>query len=102
MKFNNLNFLKINTKNINIENCTSQNLDNIIREIYKRFIIPFYLPILMLVTLFLILKSKENINYLNYRISIFLLGLTTIIFSELTLRFIEKNFLKISKFLLFH
>ena len=91
MKFNNLNFLKINTKNTNIENCTSQNLDNVIREIYKRFIIPFYLPILMLVTLFLILKIK-NINYLNYRISIFLLGLTTIIFSELTLRFIEKNF----------
>ncbi len=92
MKLNNLNFLKINTKNTNIENCTLQNLDNVIREIYKRFIIPFYLPILMFVTLFLILKSKENINYLNYRISIFLLGLTTIIFSELTLRFIEKNF----------
>ena len=64
----------------------------LLREIYKRFIIPFYLPILMFVILFLILKSKENINYLNYRISIFLLGLTTIIFSELTLRFIEKNF----------
>ena len=46
----------------------------------------------MLIILFLILKSKENINYLNYRISIFLLGLTTIIFSELTLRLIEKNF----------
>ena len=49
----------------------------------------------MLIILFLILKSKENINYLNYRISIFLLGLFTIIFSEITLRFIEKNFLKI-------
>ena len=92
MKLNKLNFLKINTKNINIENCTFQNLDNVMREIYKRFIIPFYLPILMLITLFLILKSKENINYLNYRIFIFLLGLTTIIFSELTLRLIEKNF----------
>ena len=46
----------------------------------------------MLAILFLILKSKESINYLNYRISIFLLGLSTIIFSEMTLRFVEKNF----------
>ena len=92
MRLNNLNFLNIDTKNIVIENCKLQNLDNVIKELYKRFIIPFYLPILMLTILFLILRSKENINYLNYRISIFLLGLTTIIFSELTLRLIEKNF----------
>jgi len=92
MRLNNFNFLNIKIKNIFIENCKLENLDNIIKELYKRFIIPFYLPILMLIILFLILKSKENINYLNYRISIFLLGLTTIIFSELTLRLIEKNF----------
>ena len=92
MRLNNLNFLNIDTKNIVIENCKLQNLDNVIKELYKRFIIPFYLPILMLTILFLILRSKENVNYLNYRISIFLLGLTTIIFSELTLRLIEKNF----------
>ena len=92
MRLNNFNLLNIETKNIFIENCKLENLDNVIKELYKRFIIPFYLPILMLTILFLILKSKENINYLNYRISIFLLGFTTIIFSELTLRLIEKNF----------
>ena len=92
MKLNNLKFFNIKKKDIFIENCRIENLSNIFKELYKRFIIPFYLPILMLITLFLILKSKENINYLNYRILIFLLGLTTIIFSELTLRFIEKNF----------
>jgi len=92
MRLNNLKFLDINTKDIILENCQIQNLSNIIKELYKRFIIPFYLPVLMLIILFLILKSKENINYLNYRISIFLLGLTTIIFSEMTLRFINRNF----------
>jgi len=92
MRLNNLEFLNINTKDIIIENCQLQNLSNIIKELYKRFIIPFYLPILMLIILFLILKSKENTNYLNYRILIFLLGLITIIFSEVTLRFIEREF----------
>ena len=92
MRLNNLKFLDINTKDIILENCQIQNLSNIIKELYKRFIIPFYLPVLMLIILFLILKLKENINYLNYRISIFLLGLTTIIFSEMTLRFINRNF----------
>ena len=38
--------------NIMIENCRLENSDNIIKELYKRFIIPFYLPILMLVILF--------------------------------------------------
>ena len=92
MKLNNLEFFNINTKDIIIENCVLQNLSNIIMELYKRFIIPFYLPILMLTILFLILKSKENTNYLNYRILIFLLGFITIIFSEVTLRFIEREF----------
>ena len=92
VRLNNIEFLNIDTKDIIIENCKIENLSNIIKELYKRFIIPFYLPILMLIILFLILKSKENINYLNYRISIFLLGLSTVIFSEMTLRFIEKDF----------
>ena len=94
IKLNNLEFLNIDTKNLFIENCQIENLSNIIKELYKRFIIPFYLPILMLIILFLILKSKENINYFNYRIFIFLLGLGTIIFSETTLRFIEKYFIE--------
>ena len=94
LRLNNLSFLKINTKDVIIENCVVANLNNIIKELYKRFIIPFYLPSLMLIILFLILKSKENINYLNFRISIFLIGLVTIILSEMSLRFIQNNFLE--------
>ena len=91
LRLNNSNFLNVNSNNIIIENCRLENLDNIIKELYKRFIIPFYLPILMLIILFLILRSKENINYFNFRIFIFLLGLSIIISSEMSLRFIESN-----------
>ena len=47
----------------------------------------------MLICLMVITKSKENSNYLLYRLKIFLIGLLIIILSELSLRFVEKNFL---------
>ena len=94
LRLNNYRFFNIDTKDIIIENCKSENLNNIIKELYKRFIIPFYLPTLMLIILFLILRSKESINYFNYRIFIFILGLLLIISSEMTLRFIHNDFLK--------
>tara|TARA_B100000242_G_scaffold286844_1_gene252918 strand:- start:190 stop:993 length:804 start_codon:yes stop_codon:yes gene_type:complete len=94
LKLNNLNFFKIDTNNVVIENCVSTNLNNVIKELYKRFIIPFYIPPLMLTILFLLLKSKENINYFNYKIFIFLFGLTLIISSEMSLRFIKSDILE--------
>ena len=94
LRLNKFKFFKCNTNNIIIENCRLENLNNVIKELYKRFIIPFYLPILMLIILFLILRSKENINYFNFRIFIFLFGLSIIISSEMSLRFIENNILE--------
>ena len=55
-------------------------------------ILPLYLPILILISMMLIVYSKEKINYLKYRIFIFLIGLTLIIISESTLRFIQDTF----------
>ena len=75
-----------------IQNCTSENLDNIFKELYKRFIIPFYIPILILTSLYLIIYSKESINYSRYRLITFLIGLFIIIFSETTLKFIQNTF----------
>jgi lipopolysaccharide export system permease protein len=97
LKINNINFFSIDTNNVVIENCVSTNLNNVIKELYKRFIIPFYIPPLMLIILCLLLKSKENINYFNYRILIFLFGLLLIISSEMSLRFIKIDILENSK-----
>ena len=46
----------------------------------------------MLIALLLIVNSKEKINYSKHRIKIFLVGLLVIIFSELTLRFVDNSF----------
>ena len=74
-----------------IQNCTTENLDNVFKEVYKRFLVPTYIPILILVSLILIIKSKENINYTKYRIFIFLSGISLIIFSETTQKFIKNS-----------
>ena len=92
-----LNFLKVD-KNFTVENCRDDNINNIIKELYKRIIIPLYIPVLILISLLLILKSKENINYTKYRFIIFFIGFSTIIISEMTIRLISEDFLKNIKF----
>ena len=74
-----------------IENCSDSNLGNILKEIYKRIIVPIYIPILMLTPLLLITSSKENSNYSKLRIFTFLIGVFVIIFSETTIRLVSKN-----------
>ena len=93
----NLNFLKIE-ENFDVENCRVDNIDNILKELYKRIIIPFYIPVLILIALMLIFKSKENTNYPRYRFFIFLAGFIIIILSETTIRLINEDFLENIKF----
>tara|TARA_B100001057_G_scaffold261481_1_gene261688 strand:+ start:1213 stop:2352 length:1140 start_codon:yes stop_codon:yes gene_type:complete len=78
-------------KNVkNIQNCTYSNKQNIIKEFYKRFIIPFYIPLLSLIPFLLITSSKENPNYNKLRTITFLIGLLVIIFSETTIRYVSE------------
>ena len=74
-----IDFDLLKNKNLQINNCREKNLINILKEFYKRLIIPIYIPILMLIPYFLILSSKENIK---------------IIFSEKTIRFISFYLIK--------
>ena len=95
---------KVNKIFLDIENCSYQNIHNIYKEIYKRTIIPLYIPLLMLLPLLLIISSKESSNYPKLKLVTFLLGLFLIIFSETTIRLISKiliNNLGISIFPIF-
>ena len=87
-------------KALNLQNCKYENLDNIFKELYKRFIIPLYIPIVILISLLILMKSKENINFYKYRILIFVLGFGTIIFSETTIRFTSENLIENLKIVL--
>ena len=80
-----------------VENCSISNLHNVLGEIYKRVIVPLYIPIIILVSLFLILPNKENLNYSKFKFFNFLFGLTIIIFSETTIRLVGNTLLSNDK-----
>ncbi len=90
------NYFSLNEKKFKesykiIENCSLQNINNILQEFYKRFVIPFYIPMLSLIPFLLILSSKESSNYNKLRLTTFLIGLSVIIFSETTIRLVSKT-----------
>ena len=55
-------------------------MNNILKEFYKRFIIPTYIPILSLIPFFLIVISKEHSRYQKLRLFTFIAGLIFVIF----------------------
>ena len=77
---------------IKIENCSIQNLKNIYKELYKRFLIPFYIPLLVLIPFLSILLSKESSNYSKFKTMTFLVGLIFIVFSETTIKLISNSY----------
>jgi len=89
-------FLQIKKKNeeSKIENCSKKNLKNIYKELYKRFLIPFYIPLLMLIPFLLTLSSKENSNYSKLKTTTFLVGIVFIVLSETTIKLISATYLK--------
>lgn len=81
-------------KNYKILNCDHNNPRNIYQEIFKRLISPFYLPVIILISLLLILTSKENSKYNKNKYLIFFLGFGIIIISESSLGYIANNLMK--------
>ena len=77
-----------------LANCTTKNLQNVYKEIYKRLLIPFYIPLLVLIPFLLILSSKESSNYSKLKTITFLIGLFFIIFSETTIKLISTTHLE--------
>ena len=100
----NIKILLKNTKTI--INCTKANLTNIIKELYKRVIVPLYIPILMLLPYLIIFSSKEKRGYPRLKMITFFSGIVIIILSEGIIRLIseelkENFFIFLSPFLLF-
>ena len=81
-------------KEINLLNCNFNNPKNVYKELFKRFITPLYLPLLILIASINLILTKESINYLKFRFIIFLTGIFMIIVSESSLGFIGNIFYK--------
>ena len=76
-------------KNYDTINCKTPR--NVYKELFKRLVGPFYLPVLILISLLLILTTKENLRYNKNKYLIFSVGFGTIILSESSLGYITNS-----------
>ena len=61
------------------------------QEFYKRVYLPFYILLITIIVSFLILSSHFEMNYRLKKIKIFLIGISMVVFSEISVNFISEN-----------
>tara|TARA_Y100000741_G_C18257313_1_gene559455 strand:+ start:60 stop:1181 length:1122 start_codon:yes stop_codon:yes gene_type:complete len=71
--------------------CTPQFYSEVVQELLKRIYLPIYIPVISLIACFLIIKSKESFNYSKIKILLFVIGILTIIISELSIKLASIN-----------
>jgi len=79
--------------------CTPSFYKEVIQEFLKRVYLPIYIPVISLMACFLIVKSKESFNYSKLKILLFIMGILTIIISELSVKLASINQLSFIVFL---
>ena len=84
----------------NIINCYKDQPRGAYKELIRRLISPFYLPVLILISLLLILTSKENLKYGRNKYTIFFIGFGIIILSESLLGYVSNNLINNSLILI--
>ena len=69
------------------------------QEIFKRFFKPFFIPIIAILSCFLIITPKSNYKYERNKKIIFLVTFFTLIISEGSLRYSTTSFLATTLYL---
>ena len=67
--------------------CEKKNEGPIFSEIFRRVVLPFYIPVIGLITSFILLTSKDKLNFKSYKLRIFIFCSLTIIISEISIRY---------------
>ena len=62
--------------------CNESSINEILKETYKRLVLPFYILVSAFISACLVIKSKNQNNFFKFRSIIFLIGFTIIIYSE--------------------
>jgi len=93
-----------NLKNFKIKKpdtfrCRERIMPEINQEILKRFFKPFFIPIIAILSCFLIITPKSNYKYVRNKKIIFLVTFFTLIISEGSLRYSTTSFLATTLYL---
>ena len=71
-----------------------KSLDNLSQEFFSRIFKPLYIPLLAIISSFLLIKSKNSTGYSRFKIKIFVFGVIFISFSEILTKFFSFNLSK--------
>ncbi len=80
--------------------CEKERLKNLNQELYKRFIKPFYIPLLALISCFLLTFSKVQKNFTINSIKVFLYVFLILIISEVFMRYADESKLQLISIML--
>ncbi len=80
--------------------CERKVFKEIKQELLKRLYKPIYLPLIAIITCFIIINSKNKINYIKVRNLTFIFVIIVIIFSEASLRYSVSSELSLFMYLL--
>ena len=89
--FNNAYVSNVFITNKKLNNCIPENLKDTFQEIFKRFVSPLYLLTLSLIACLIIIKSKDDYEYFKHKFGLFVLGVITIIISEISIKYSSVN-----------
>jgi lipopolysaccharide export system permease protein len=80
--------------------CDREFFNDIKQELLKRLYKPIYIPLIAIVTCFMLITSRNKVNYIKIRNLIFMFAILVIIFSETSLRYSISSKLSFSFYLL--
>ena len=89
--FNNAYISNVFITNKKLNNCVPENLKDTFQEIFKRLVSPLYLLTLSLIACLIIIKSKDDYEYFKHKFGLFVLGVITIIISEISIKYSSAN-----------
>ena len=73
--------------------CNKESIKETTQEVYNRLFKPLYLFLLSSIVIFLISSNYENSNFKRIRLTIFYLGIFTIVLSEISINYSSKSIL---------
>ena len=92
--FNNAYISNVFITNKKLNNCVPENLKDTFQEIFKRLVSPLYLLTLSLIACLIIIKSKDDYEYFKHKFGLFILGVITIIISEISIKYSSANIIQ--------
>ena len=80
-------FFEIKNEIFELFKCNENSIKEVKTELIKRLFKPFYIPLIVLLTCFLIIISKNNEIYKNYVYFIFIINFLILVLSEISIKY---------------